>query len=178
MIASEPVSIKFNTREVTIESAKFSGGGSNLTIAGTKALTDDGINNLSVDGAINLRILNALSPNAFFAGISNVSVRLTGPNATARLNGEADFQNASISAFVGSERVSFQRVEGRILFTSNQAQIDNLTGFLGGGRFNASGGALLNGLELLAFRLDLARKQCYRSIAERFSDDGRCGNRH
>ena len=155
LIASEPVSIKFNTREITIESAKFSGGGSNLTIAGTKALTDDGINNLSVDGAINLRILNALSPNAFFAGISNVSVRLTGPNATARLNGEADFQNASISAFVGSERVSFQRVEGRILFTSNQAQIDNLTGFLGGGRFNASGGALLNGLELLAFRLDL-----------------------
>ena len=155
LIASEPVSVKFNTREVTIESAKFSGGGSNLTIAGTKALTDDGINNLSVDGAINLRILNALSPNAFFAGISNVSVRLTGPNATARLNGEADFKNASISAFVGSERVSFQRVEGRILFTSNQAQIDNLTGFLGGGRFNASGGALLNGLELQAFRLDL-----------------------
>ena len=91
----------------------------------------------------------------FFAGISNVSVRLTGPNATARFNGEADFQNASISAFVGSERVSFQRVEGRILFTSNQAQIDNLTGFFGGGRFNASGGALLDGLELQAFRLDL-----------------------
>ena len=99
--------------------------------------------------------MNAISPNAFFAGISNVSVRLTGPNATARLNGDASFQNASISAFVGSERVSFQRVEGRILFTSNQAQIDNLTGFLGGGRFNASGGALLNGLELQAFRLDL-----------------------
>ena len=155
LIASEPVSVRFNTREVTIESAKFSGGGSNLTIAGTKALTDDGINNLSVDGTINLRILNAISPNAFFAGISNVSVRLTGPNATARLNGDASFQNASISAFVGSERVSFQRVEGRILFTSNQAQIDNLTGFLGGGRFNASGGALLNGLELQAFRLDL-----------------------
>ena len=155
LIASEPVSVKFNMREVTIESAKFSGGGSNLTIAGTKALTDEGINNLAVDGTINLRILNAISPNAFFAGISNVSVRLTGPNSTARLNGQAEFQNASISAFVGSERVSFQRVEGSVRFTSNQAQIDNLTGFLGGGRFTASGGALLNGLELQAFRLDL-----------------------
>ncbi len=156
LIASEPVSVKFNTREVIIESAKFSGGGSNITVAGTKALTADGINNLSVDGAINLRILNAISPNAFFAGIANVSVRLTGPNATARLNGDANFQNASVSAFVGSERVSFQRVEGRVMFTSNQAQIDNLTGFLGGGRFYASGGALLgNDLTLNAFRLDL-----------------------
>ncbi|CAN5850038.1 hypothetical protein BH20ACI4_BH20ACI4_28170 [soil metagenome] len=42
-----------------------------------------------------------------------------------------------------------------MLFTSNQAQIDNLTGFLGGGRFNASGGALLDGLNLQAFRLDI-----------------------
>ncbi len=71
------------------------------------------------------------------------------------MNGQADFQNASISAFVGSERVSFQRVEGRVIFTSNQAQIDNLTGFLGGGRFTASGGALLDGLTLQAFRFDL-----------------------
>ncbi|MEO6589471.1 MAG: translocation/assembly module TamB domain-containing protein [Pyrinomonadaceae bacterium] len=155
LIASEPVSVKFNTREVVIESAKFSGSGSNITVAGTKALTDDGINNLSVDGTINLRILNAISPNAFFAGLASVSIRLTGPNSTARLNGDANFQNASISAFVGSERVSFQRVEGRVLFTSNQAQIDNLTGFLGGGRFTASGGALLDGLTLQAFRLDL-----------------------
>ncbi len=156
LVASEPVSVKFNTREVVIESAKFAGGGSNLTIAGTKALTADGINNLSVDGSINLRILNAISPNAFFSGISTVSVRLTGPNSTARINGDANFQNTSVSAFVGSQRVSFQRVEGRVLFTSNQAQIDNLTGFLGGGRFNASGGALLgNDLTLNAFRLDL-----------------------
>lgn len=155
IVASEPVSIKFNTREVTIESARFSGGGSNLIIAGTKALTDDGINNLSVDGTINLRILNAISPNAFFAGTANVAVRLTGPNSTARLNGQAGFQNASISAFVGSERVSFQRVQGNIIFTSNQAQIQELTGFLGGGRFTASGGALLDGVKLQAFRLDL-----------------------
>lgn len=156
LIASEPVSVKFNMREVVVESAKFSGGGSNLTIAGTKALTGDGINNLSVDGAINLRILNAVSPNAFFAGIANVSVRLTGPNSSAQLNGQADFQNASISAFVSSERVSFQRVEGRVRFTSNQAQIDNLTGFLGGGRFTASGGALLGeNLALDALRLDI-----------------------
>lgn len=155
LIAENPVSVKFNMREVVIENARFSGGGSNLTIAGTKSLTADGINNLSIDGAINLRILNAISPNAFFAGISNVAIRLTGPNATAQLNGQADFQNASVSAFVGSERLSAQRVEGRVRFTSNQAQIDNLTGFLGGGRFTASGGALLSGLELQAFRLDV-----------------------
>ena len=53
------------------------------------------------------------------------------------------------------ERLTLNRVQGRILFTSNQAQIENLTGFLGGGRVTASGGALLKGLELQGFRFDV-----------------------
>ncbi|HQU86780.1 MAG TPA: translocation/assembly module TamB domain-containing protein, partial [Pyrinomonadaceae bacterium] len=123
--------------------------------SGTKALTENGVNNLNVDGSINLSVLNALSRNTFFAGIATVSVRLTGVNATARLNGTADLKNSSVAAFVGAERLTFERLNGRIYFTSNQAQIDDLSGFLGGGRINASGGALVEGLKLQRFRLNL-----------------------
>ncbi|MEP6900634.1 MAG: translocation/assembly module TamB domain-containing protein, partial [Actinomycetota bacterium] len=154
--ATEPVSLQFNMNEVVVENAKFAGGGSNLVISGTKALKDDGTNNLNIDGRVNLSILNAVSRNAFFAGLADVNVRLTGPNQTARLNGTAEMQNASASAFIGSERISFERIKGRIIFTSNQAQIDELTGFLGGGKFTASGGAFLDDkLNLQAFRLAL-----------------------
>jgi translocation and assembly module TamB len=157
LAASEMVSVRFNSKEIAFESAKFAGGGSNIVISGSKALTDDGINNLTVNGTVNLRILNALSPNTFFSGLTEVDVRLTGPNKTARLNGEAIAQNASVSTFVGSERLTFERIKGRIIFTSNQAQIDELTGFLGGGRINVSGGAQLNdGLQLQAFRFGLS----------------------
>lgn len=154
--AVEPIAIEFNSKEVVVSNAKFSGGGSNLVVSGTKALRDEGMNNFSIDGRINLSILNLASKNIFFAGLADVNVRLTGPNKTARLNGEAEIQNASTSAFIGSERVSFERIKGRVIFTSNQVQIDELNGFLGGGKFTASGGAFLNDkLNLQAFRLAL-----------------------
>ncbi|CAN5421522.1 hypothetical protein BH10ACI1_BH10ACI1_15200 [soil metagenome] len=155
--ATETVSVRFNTSEIVFESAKFAGGGSNLEISGTKALNDNGINSLALVGTINLRILNALSPNYFFAGLTNVDVRLTGPNKTARLNGSATPQNASFSAFFGSQRFSLERIQGRIIFSSNQAQIDQLNGFLGGGRVSISGGAMLtDSLEMQAFRFNLS----------------------
>lgn len=155
LVASEPVTVRFNTDEVVFDRARFEGGGSNLVVSGTKALTPEGINNLSVDGKINLRILNAISANAFFTGIADLAVRLTGVDKNARLNGEAVLQNASVAAFIGSDRLNVDRIKGRIIFTSNQAQIAELTGFLGGGRITASGGALVEGLQLERFRLDV-----------------------
>ena len=155
LIATEPVSVRFNTREVVFDSAKFAGGGTNVVVSGTKALTADGINNLAIDGKVNLRVLNAISKNTFFSGIADVAMRLTGVNKDARLIGSATLENASVATFIGSERLTLNRIKGRILFTSNQAQIEQLSGFLGGGRITASGGALLEGLQLQGFRLDV-----------------------
>ncbi len=155
LVAVEPVSVRFNMKEVVVGNAKFSGGGSNIVVSGTKALTEDGMNNLAIDGKINLQIFNALSKNTFLAGLASVSVRLTGINKTARLNGAAELQNATAATFVGAERLSFDRIKGRILFNSNQAQIESLSGFLGGGKITASGGASLEGLELQGFRLNV-----------------------
>lgn len=155
LVAVEPVAVRFNAKEVIVENAKFAGGGTNIVVTGSKALTADGINNLTVDGRVNLSVFNALSKNTFVAGFANVAVRLTGENASARLNGTAELQNVGVSTFIGAERLSLDRIKGRILFTSNQAQIDNLTGFLGGGRITAEGGATLKGLELQGFRLNV-----------------------
>ncbi len=153
--AAEPIRIRFNPREIAFDSARFSGGGSNMTVSGTKALADDAINNFSVDGRVNLSLLNLFlkDADAFFAGFADAAVRITGPNATARLSGTANTENASVSTFIGSDRLTFDRVKARILFTSNQAQIDEATGYLGGGKFVASGGALLEGFRVQAFRV-------------------------
>jgi translocation and assembly module TamB len=156
LAATEPVAVRFDTNQITFESARFAGGGSNIVVSGTVALNDTANNNLNIDGRINLSILNVISPNAFFAGLADVNVRLTGSNKTAHLNGTAEMQNASASAFIGSERISFERLKGRAIFTSNQVQIDNLTGFLGGGKFTASGGAIIgDDLRLQAYRVSL-----------------------
>jgi len=82
-------------------------------------------------------------------------VRLTGVNRTARLNGAAELENATAATFIGAERLSFDRIKGRVIFNSNQVQIQSLSAFLGGGRITASGGATLEGLELQGFRLNV-----------------------
>ena len=158
--ATGPVVVRFNPREIVFERATFSGGGSNVTIAGTKALTDDGINNLAIDGRVNLALLNAFPSMAggdiFFSGYADAAVRLNGVNKTARLTGSATLANAGVAAFFGSDRLTFDRLQGRVIFSSDQAQIDELTGYLGGGKFTASGGALFgDNLQVDAFRLAL-----------------------
>lgn len=160
LVATEPVVVRFNPREITFESARFAGGGSNLIIAGTKALTSDGVNNLSVDGRVNLSLLNAFpqiaATDTFFGGFANVAVRLAGVNRTARVSGTATLENASIASFIGSSRLSFDRLTGRILFSSDQAQMADIRGYLGGGAFTATGGVLFGeGLKVDSFRVSL-----------------------
>ncbi|HKP70162.1 MAG TPA: translocation/assembly module TamB domain-containing protein [Pyrinomonadaceae bacterium] len=175
--STQPVVVRFNPREISFESAQFSGGGSNVVIAGTKAITDDGINNLSVDGRVNLGLLNAFpqisAADTFFGGFANVAIRLAGVNKTARVSGTATLENAAIATFVGSSRLSFDRVNGRILFSSDQAQIADLRGFLGGGSFTATGGALFGeGLKLASFRVAIDGNNITVPLPENFITTG------
>lgn len=160
LVATERVVVRFNPREITFESARFAGGGSNVVIAGTKAITEDGINNLSIDGRVNLSLLNAFpqiaATDTFFGGFANVAIRLAGVNRTARVSGTATLENAAVATFIGSSRLTFDRLNGRILFSSDQAQIADLRGYLGGGAFTATGGALFGeGLKIDSFRVAL-----------------------
>jgi translocation and assembly module TamB len=76
-------------------------------------------------------------------------------NKDARLNGSASTQGATVSTIVSNERLYFDRVRGRILFNTNQAQLVNMTGYLGGGQVVANGGAVVEGLKLQRLRLNL-----------------------
>lgn len=155
LAAVEPISIIFDRNQVLFENAKFAGGGSNMTIAGTAALTKNATNNISVDGRISLNLLNLLTKDVFFGGSSEVAVRYIGSFESARLSGTAFTENASVAAFIGTDRLSLDRVKTRVVFTADQAEIEDATGYLGGGRFTATGGALLKGLSVSNFRLSL-----------------------
>jgi translocation and assembly module TamB len=157
LAATEPVSIRFDTRQIVFESAHFAGGGSNMTIAGTKALADDAVEDLSINGRVNLTLANLVfkDTDAFFSGFATVSVHYSGPKVTARLVGTADVENGSVATFVGTDRLSFDRIKTHVIFTADQAQFEDATGYLGGGKFTASGGALLDGLSLQSFSMTL-----------------------
>ncbi len=155
LAAAEPVFIRFNTREVTFEQARFSGGGSNMKISGTKAISADAVNDLAIDGRVNLNLLNLATKDTFFSGFADTFVRLTGLNAESKLSGTASIENGSVSTFIGSDRLTFEHVNTHLVFTSNQVEIEEASGYLGGGKFTASGGGLIDGLALQAFRFSV-----------------------
>lgn len=155
LVAAEPIVAKLSAKAITFESAHFTGAGSDIRISGTKAFADTVENKLSVEGKMNLALLNLATKDLFFAGTADVSVRLVGLNPQANLTGSLATENAAFAAFVGNDRLTFSRVKTRVIFTSDQAEIEEASGYLGGGRFTATGGALLDGLSIRNFRSTL-----------------------
>jgi autotransporter translocation and assembly factor TamB len=152
LAAENPLVVLFTPSEVTFERTRFTGPGTNITFGGTAALGAGGRQNLSVNGDLNLRVLNNLSPNILMAGAARVGVNVTGSFESPRINGTASVAGATFATFIGDERLTATGINGVVRFNENQARIETLTGSLGGGSINVSGGALLAGLRPSQFR--------------------------
>ncbi len=155
LTATAPLLIQFSSNEIFFEKTQFTGPGTNVVFGGTAALSGAGRQNLSIDGKLNLRILNGISPDIFLSGTAEASVRVSGTYDQPRLLGTASVAGASFSTLVGDQRLTVANVAGLVRFNSNQAQLESLTGTLGGGRVTASGGALLAGFVPTRFRLSV-----------------------
>jgi translocation and assembly module TamB len=153
--ATSPLIVQFTPSEVTFEKTQFTGPGTNVTLGGILAVGPGGRQSMTVDGQLNLRALNGLSPDFFSSGSADVAVRVTGSYESPRLNGTASVSGGSISLLLGNERWTISNLKSLVRFTSNQAQIDSLTGTMGGGRVSITGGALLEGLTVSRFLFNI-----------------------
>ncbi|HVG29395.1 MAG TPA: translocation/assembly module TamB domain-containing protein [Pyrinomonadaceae bacterium] len=159
LVAEDPLVVKFTPNELTFDRTRFTGPNTNLVFGGTAALGAGGRQNFSVDGDLNLRVLNGVSRNNFFAGVARLEARVTGSFEAPRVTGTATVADATVSTLVEDERLTVQNVNGAIRFTADRAEVQNLTGTLGGGRVRVSGGALLAGYRPTQFRLSVAGEQ-------------------
>jgi translocation and assembly module TamB len=153
--ATAPLVVKFTPGEMVFSSARFTGPGTNIVLDGTLATAGSGRQNLNINGDLNMRVLNGLSPDFFSSGTAAVAVRINGTFGDPRLIGTASLSNASVSVLLGNDRWTVANLRAALRFTSNQAQIDSLEGTIGGGRISATGGALLEGFTVSAFRVNL-----------------------
>jgi translocation and assembly module TamB len=153
--ATTPLEIAFTPNEIDFKQTRFTGPGTNIVIDGAIASASGGTQNLNVNGSLNLRVLNGVSPDFFSSGTAQVAVSIRGTYEDPRVNGQASLDNASLSLLLGNERWTVANLKGGVRFTANQAQIDSLTGTLGGGRVEASGGVLLDGFTVSAFRINV-----------------------
>jgi translocation and assembly module TamB len=153
--ATSPFVVRFSPGEVTFDKTQFTGPGTNIVLGGTLAIGHGGRQSMTADGQLNLRVLNGLSPDAFTSGIAEVAVRVTGTYEQPRINGTASVAGGSISLLLGNERWMISNLKSVVRFTSNQAQIESMSGTLGGGRLTATGGALIEGFTLARFLFNI-----------------------
>ncbi|HSE15927.1 MAG TPA: translocation/assembly module TamB domain-containing protein [Pyrinomonadaceae bacterium] len=153
--ATAPLVVKFTPGEMVFEGARFTGPGTNIVLDGTLATASGGRQSLNINGDLNLRVLNGVSPDFFSSGSAAVAVRVNGTFEDPRLIGTASLANASVSVLLGNDRWTVANLRAALRFTANQAQIDSLEGTIGGGRVSATGGALLDGFTVSAFRIAL-----------------------
>ncbi|HEX7334658.1 MAG TPA: translocation/assembly module TamB domain-containing protein [Pyrinomonadaceae bacterium] len=153
--ATTPLVVRFTPNELTFDTTRFTGPGTNIVLNGTLATASGGRQNLTVNGDLNMRVLNGISPDFFSSGTAEVAVRINGTFEDPRMIGTAALNNASVSVLLGNERWTVANLRAALRFTANQAQIDSLNGTIGGGRISATGGALLDGFTVSAFRINL-----------------------
>jgi translocation and assembly module TamB len=140
-----PLVIDFAPNELNFHETRFTGPGTNVTLAGTIATGPGGRENLDVNGDVNLRIFSGISPDVFSSGVAKLFLRVTGTYDDPRMLGTAEVSGASVSVFSGDQTITVANLSGLVRFNSNQAQIERLTGTLGLGKITASGGMLLTG---------------------------------
>jgi len=155
LTAVSPLIVSFSPREVSFDKTQFTGPGTNVALGGTLATAPGGRESFSVDGKINLRVLNGISPDVFSSGTADLSVRVAGSYENPRVSGTAALSGASLSVLSGDDRMTIANVVGRVRFNANQAQIESMRGTLGGGTLTASGGALLDGFALSKFAISV-----------------------
>src|SRR5215213_2308971 len=155
LTATSPLIVKFTPGEMVFQSARFTGPGTNIVLEGTLATASGGRQSLSINGDLNMRVLNGISPDFFSSGTAAMAVRINGTFEDPRMIGTASLSNASVSVLLGNERWTVANLRAALRFTANQAQIDSLEGTIGGGRVSATGGALLEGFTVSAFRVSV-----------------------
>ncbi|MFN2577478.1 MAG: translocation/assembly module TamB domain-containing protein [Pyrinomonadaceae bacterium] len=151
LAADGPMIVELKSNEIIFHDTHFTGTQTNVSIGGAIATSAGGRNTLSINGKVNLRVLGLVSPDVFSSGIAELAVNVGGTYENQRVTGRASVAGATVSVYLGDQRITLANLQGVVLFNAHQAQIEKLEGTLGGGKFTAGGGAQLNGLSVSQF---------------------------
>jgi translocation and assembly module TamB len=157
-----PLVVDISGDEINFHRTQFTGSGTNVNVAGAVATGPGGHNTLAVNGHVNLRLFSGVaSKDLISSGEVELAVNMGGTYEAQRFTGTARLLGATVSLLIGDQRLTLSNLTGLVRFapltrsTQVQAQIETLTGVLGGGKVQASGGALLDGFTLSRFLFNL-----------------------
>ena len=134
---SGPIVATLANSVITIDSAKLTGRSTDFTVTGKVSLQQKSPLDLRVSGHADLGLLQMVSPDITSSGMIVTEASLRGPFSSPQLNGRLELADASFSYAPLPNGVT--NASGVILFTDDQATIQNLAGETGGGKIQLSG---------------------------------------
>ena len=137
--SAEPVRFEVADQTVLIESFHLAGSGTDFTAHGRAHLTGTKEIDLSLDGSVNMTLLQSLNPKILARGTLGINLNASGTLAEPVLQGRLDVKNTFVSHNDFPSGLS--DLNGELLFDRNRIQIEKLSGTTGGGTVALTGSA-------------------------------------
>ena len=134
---SGPIRFSMADQVMKLEQVHLIGPDSDVTAAGSIALTGARALNAKVDGRVNLKLLQSFDPNVSSSGGIVISASVTGTLAQPNFQGEVDLNNATVSLIDMPNGLS--NMNGKLVFTQDRLMVQQLTAQTGGGQLNLGG---------------------------------------
>ena len=135
---SQPVVVAVSSKGAQLRSAHFTGRDTNIEATGTVPFTSGGSADISVNGTVNLIVLQLLNPDLQIAqGDAIVQASIRGALRDPSVNGRMELKDASL--FLKDLPNGVDKAKGVIIFNRNRATIQQLTAESGGGTVSFSG---------------------------------------
>lgn len=153
LTAAKPFDIEVHDERVNIKKATFTGKGTVLNVDGLVDMSAQKRLQLSVQGNLDLALLNEFVRKLSAAGSGTVNASVRGTLSDPDVQGQARISNGQFA--YGDFPNSFSQANGNLFFDENQIRIDNFTAVTGGGRAEASGGIVVGDgqIKLMTIRI-------------------------
>jgi len=151
-----PIVATLDRSVVHIESARLTGPSTDFSVSGAVYLNKQNALDLRASGNVDLRLAQTFSPGVFSSGNVQLEAAVRGTASKPALNGRLQLQKASFNMVDVPNGIS--NANGVVLFNSNEAIIQTLTGETGGGKVSFGGTVRYGGPEM-AFNLQARAQQ-------------------
>jgi autotransporter translocation and assembly factor TamB len=145
----EPLRATLANGRLQVTTLHLAGEGTDLAVEGQVDLMGEGELAMSARGAADLRALSVLSPRLRGRGAARLGLAVAGPRAAPRLDGTLDFEGAGLRLRGFPHGV--EDVRGKVRFDEKTAELQGITGTIGGGPVSIEGQASYAGGRLTSF---------------------------
>ncbi len=140
LAADAPIRADYSNGVLNVQRSTIRGTGTQITFQANAPLTNDAPASMLVQGSVDLRLAQLVSPDITSAGELKFDIDSNGRRSDPKVQGQIQIINASF-ATVGAP-IGLQNGNGVLTLTQDRLDVTQFKGSVGGGTVTASGGVV------------------------------------